>query len=49
MQLQVHACREKDGLWAFLAWLSIVADRKHSVEEIMKAHWKKYGRNFYTR
>jgi len=45
----MHAYREKDGLWAFLAWLSIVAARKQSIEEIMKAHWKKYGRNFYTR
>jgi len=42
-------CREKDGLWAFLAWLSIVAARKQSVEQIMKTHWEKYGRNFFTR
>ncbi|KAK9841959.1 hypothetical protein WJX81_001206 [Elliptochloris bilobata] len=71
--------REKDGLWAVLAWLSILADRNvaheelgqklaklapglHlpggkakaaselvSVEEIVKDHWAKYGRNFYTR
>jgi len=41
--------REKDGLWAFLAWLSVVAARKQSVEQIMKAHWEKFGRNFFTR
>ncbi|KAJ6662558.1 hypothetical protein lerEdw1_011695 [Lerista edwardsae] len=41
--------REKDGLWAVLAWLSIIAVRKQSVEEILKDHWKKYGRNFFTR
>ncbi|NXY82066.1 PGM1 protein, partial [Alcedo cyanopectus] len=41
--------REKDGLWAVLAWLSILATRKQSVEDIMKDHWQKYGRNFFTR
>uniref|UniRef100_A0A8D2MWY6 Phosphoglucomutase-1 n=1 Tax=Zonotrichia albicollis TaxID=44394 RepID=A0A8D2MWY6_ZONAL len=41
--------REKDGLWAVLAWLSILAARKQSVEDIMKDHWQKYGRNFFTR
>ncbi|XP_019483746.1 PREDICTED: phosphoglucomutase-1 isoform X2 [Hipposideros armiger] len=41
--------REKDGLWAVLAWLSILATRKQSVEDILKDHWKKYGRNFFTR
>jgi len=41
--------REKDGLWAVLAWLSILAVRKQSVEEIMKAHWQTYGRNVFTR
>uniref|UniRef100_A0A8C5FAI1 EF-hand calcium binding domain 7 n=1 Tax=Gadus morhua TaxID=8049 RepID=A0A8C5FAI1_GADMO len=40
--------REKDGLWAVLAWLSILAVRKQSVEEIMKEHWHKFGRNFFT-
>ena len=48
LQLSV-CCREKDGLWAVLAWLSILAVRKQSVEEIMKAHWQKYGRNVFTR
>lgn len=74
-------CREKDGLWAVLAWLSIVAYRNNcmdhsaggllgrlqqtvlgqqqpkqqmpmqlvTVEEIVKEHWAKYGRNYYTR
>ena len=41
--------REKDGLWAVLAWLNILAVRKQSVAEIMKAHWAEYGRNYYTR
>uniref|UniRef100_A0A8C1IEI1 Phosphoglucomutase 1 n=1 Tax=Cyprinus carpio TaxID=7962 RepID=A0A8C1IEI1_CYPCA len=41
--------REKDGLWAVLAWLSILATRKQSVEDIMKDHWQKFGRNFFTR
>ncbi|XP_078417441.1 phosphoglucomutase-1 [Cetorhinus maximus] len=41
--------REKDGLWAVLAWLSIIAKRKQSVETIMEEHWQKYGRNFFTR
>jgi len=41
--------REKDGIWAVLAWLSILAIRKQSVEEILKDHWTQYGRNFFTR
>ncbi|GCB64620.1 hypothetical protein scyTo_0013364, partial [Scyliorhinus torazame] len=41
--------REKDGLWAVLAWLSIIAKRKQSVETIMQEHWQKFGRNFFTR
>ena len=41
--------REKDGIWAALAWLSIMAGRKQSVEDIVKEHWTKYGRNFFTR
>ncbi len=41
--------REKDGLWAVLAWLNILAVRKQSVAEIMQAHWAEYGRNYYTR
>ncbi len=41
--------REKDGLWAVLAWLNILAVRGQSVETIMREHWAEYGRNFYTR
>jgi len=41
--------REKDGLWAVLFWLNIVAARGESVEQIMRSHWQKYGRNFYSR
>jgi phosphoglucomutase len=41
--------REKDGLWAVLFWLNILAARKQSVESIVREHWAKYGRNFYSR
>jgi len=41
--------REKDGLWAVLFWLNIVAARGQSVEQIVREHWKTYGRNYYTR
>ena len=41
--------REKDGLWAVLCWLNILAARKESVADIVKAHWQEYGRNYYTR
>ncbi len=41
--------REKDGLWAVLFWLNIVAVRKQSVESIVREHWAKYGRNVYSR
>ncbi|MCV2870779.1 alpha-D-glucose phosphate-specific phosphoglucomutase [Defluviimonas sp. WL0050] len=41
--------REKDGLWAVLLWLNILAERKESVGEILKAHWRKFGRNYYSR
>ncbi|HTN63254.1 MAG TPA: alpha-D-glucose phosphate-specific phosphoglucomutase [Devosia sp.] len=41
--------REKDGLWAVLLWLNIVAVRKQSVDEIVRGHWATYGRNYYTR
>jgi phosphoglucomutase len=41
--------REKDGLWAVLFWLNIVAARKQSVETIVREHWAKFGRNFYSR
>lgn len=50
--------REKDGLWAVLAWLSILAFRNKdvavggklvTVEDIAKEHWAEYGRNFFSR
>jgi len=41
--------REKDGLWAVLCWLNILAVKKMSVEAIVKAHWAEYGRNVYSR
>ena len=41
--------REKDGLWAVLFWLNILAARKQSVEAIVYEHWAKYGRNVYSR
>jgi phosphoglucomutase len=41
--------REKDGVWAVLFWLNIVAARRESVEEIVRAHWRRFGRNYYTR
>jgi len=41
--------REKDGLWAVLLWLNILAARGESVAEILKNHWTRHGRNFYSR
>jgi phosphoglucomutase len=41
--------REKDGLWAVLFWLNIVAARKESVSQIVESHWAEYGRNYYSR
>lgn len=41
--------REKDGIWATLFWLSIIANTHKSVKDIVIAHWQKYGRNYYLR
>ena len=41
--------REKDGLWAVLLWLNILAVRRESVAAILSAHWGKFGRNYYSR
>lgn len=49
--------REKDGIWAVLAWLSILAyknkdklqDKLVTVEDIVRNHWATYGRHYYTR
>ncbi|MGA2795662.1 MAG: alpha-D-glucose phosphate-specific phosphoglucomutase [Roseiarcus sp.] len=41
--------REKDGLWAVLLWLNILAKRRISVLDLAREHWSIYGRNYYTR
>ena len=41
--------REKDGLWAVIFWLNILAVTGKSVEAIVREHWQTYGRNFYSR
>ena len=41
--------REKDGLWAILLWLNILASRRQSVDSIACDHWATYGRNYYAR
>ncbi len=41
--------REKDGLWAVLFWINILAVRKQSVADIVRAHWQQFGRDVYTR
>jgi len=41
--------REKDGLWAVLFWLNILAARKESAKAIVEQHWATYGRNYYSR
>ncbi|MEZ5789502.1 MAG: alpha-D-glucose phosphate-specific phosphoglucomutase [Nitratireductor sp.] len=41
--------REKDGLWAVLLWLNILAVRKEPVKQIVESHWREYGRNQYSR
>jgi phosphoglucomutase len=41
--------REKDGLWAVLFWLNLIAVKQQSIEEITRAHWNRFGRHYYTR
>jgi len=41
--------REKDGLWAVLLWLNILAVRRQGVDEIVNGHWAEFGRNYYSR
>ena len=41
--------REKDGLWAVLYWLNILAVRDEPVEKIVREHWRRFGRNVYSR
>ena len=41
--------REKDGLWAVLFWLNLLAVKQQPVERIVRDHWRRFGRNYYTR
>jgi phosphoglucomutase len=41
--------REKDGLWAVLFWLNLIAVRRQSVADIVHEHWQKFGRDIYCR
>jgi phosphoglucomutase len=41
--------REKDGLWAVLLWLNILAVRRISVDQLAREHWVRFGRNYYAR
>ncbi|MGH9967094.1 MAG: alpha-D-glucose phosphate-specific phosphoglucomutase [Pyrinomonadaceae bacterium] len=41
--------REKDGLWAVLCWLSILAGTRKSVAEVVHEHWRRFGRSYYQR
>ncbi len=41
--------REKDGLWAVLFWLNIIAERRLSVAEILQDHWRRFGRHYHSR
>ena len=41
--------REKDGLWAVLFWLNLIAAKKQTVSDIVNQHWQKYGRDYFTR
>lgn len=41
--------REKDGLWAVLFWLNLIARKRQSVTDIVQEHWQKFGRNIYCR
>ncbi len=41
--------REKDGLWAVLYWLQILSEKNCSVSDLIKNHWRQFGRNYYSR
>ncbi len=41
--------REKDGLWAVLLWLNIIAEKGQSIRDIVRQHWGEFGRNYYSR
>jgi len=44
-----HHVREKDGVWAALFWLNILAQKRMSVKGIVQEHWQRFGRNYYSR
>ena len=44
-----HHVREKDGLWAVLLWLNILAARDMTVAQVQADHWQRFGRNYYAR
>ena len=44
-----HHIREKDGLWAVLCWLNILAHHNTTPEQLLTSHWKTYGRDYFTR
>ena len=44
-----HHIREKDGLWAVLFWLNLLAASGQGVEQIVRGHWARFGRNYYSR
>jgi len=41
--------REKDGLWAVLAWLGILAAKRTSVAQLVRDHWRQHGRSYFQR
>jgi phosphoglucomutase len=41
--------REKEGQWAVLMWLDILAARRQPVAAIVRGHWARFGRNYYSR
>ncbi len=41
--------REKDGLWAILFWLNLIAYKNRPVNQILTAHWQRFGRHYYSR
>lgn len=42
-------CNEKDGMWACLAWLSILSKKRVGVKQLVEEHWKVYGRDYFNR
>jgi phosphoglucomutase len=46
---KIKHIREKDGLWAVLAWLSILEAKRLNIKDILLGHWNTFGRNFFSR